>query len=247
MLKKFMVALMTLTVLFSLTSPTVAAVKENPLKDTTNCSDCLTEIPDSVGSKKNIKKTEEIVYSSEKFINETRTMSGKFDKNQAIITAPDKKDNTESSEISFLTLPVLDSEDGLSSTMFVVNLQDNKVVNIREVFVVPLAENKAQVKIEDNGELIGDFTVTPDKVKNNLTSIEQSYEEVLNSSGGVQTFGWCESAVYTLKTLAGGAQCIITCGALGFATAGIAGVGCSLVCALLLNHPIDVATRKICN
>lgn len=250
MLKKVIVVLMSLTVLFSISSPAVAAVNESSTTNNTYCSDCLTEIPDSTGSIENVKKTEEIVYSSDVFINTSKAMSGTFDKKQAIITAPNPEENTENSDFSFLVLPVVDSEDGFSNAMFVVDLRENEVVNVRNVFITSSAENEAQLKIEDNGELVGDYTVTPNTVKDNLSSTEQSYEDILsdnNNNEGIQLFGWCENAVYALKTVASTGQCIITCGALGLATGGFGGVACSVVCALLLNKPLESVLNDVCN
>ncbi|MGX7395203.1 halocin C8 precursor-like protein [Carnobacterium mobile] len=247
MLKKLIVALMSITVLFSISSPAIAAVNENKLNENTNCSDCLTEAPDSTGSKENIKKTENMVYASDAFKNETKTMSGTFDKSQAIINAPDKKDNTEDSDFAFITLPVINSEDGLSNVMFAVNLKDKEIVNVRKVFIDSIDDEIVQLKIEDNGEIIADYSLTPELVKDNLNSTEQSYEELLDNDqdAGIQPFGWCETAVYALKAFAGTAQCYLTCGALGL-VAGPAGLGCAAICALLLNKPIDSVLNDVC-
>lgn len=246
MFKKYSKVLLILMVIFSLGFS--SSVSASSSLSQNECPACNGEKPSSTGSKENIEKTKDIVFSSEKLKTEETELDGKLDKENVIITAPEENGSTASSDLAVATFPVENSD--LNNIVFTVDLESKKVTDVTKTFVEKVNEETANITIKYNGEIKDDITLTSNKVIDNLTSTEYTYEEYIEKSkeeqNEVEPMMSCEEAVGILTSSAGAAQCYLICADL-LLLGGLPGLGCSVICSAALFLPLDEAADRICN
>src|SRR5690625_5172214 len=200
-----------LIVAFSLTG--ISSVSASASQS--DCPTCENGPPTSTGSKENINKAKETLYYSSEFNDVTENLSIEFNSDDLIITAMENEDSTDSMNYAVATLSTIEAEDNLNNIMFTINLNTEEITDIRKTFVEVVDDNNADITIEQNGEIISDITLSTDKIIDNLTSSEITYEEfteIKEDTNNVQPFGACEDILNVLMG-AGvtGVQCYLLC------------------------------------
>ncbi|ALC81745.1 MULTISPECIES: hypothetical protein [Bacillus] len=246
------VALSFMALLVSVMPSLSVQAESSKVDESANCPTCGKalpngeDLPDSKGSKEDISKAKQIVFSSKQF---KATKKNEIQKvNQKLIRVEILEDGT-----GIVNIPSRESNKNLAVVQYGVDLKTKEIKLEKKIYVAH-DNDKKNLKIVANGKTLTDFVVDRDHMITTSTGekvtskefTKQLEESKSNGDVSTQGYGSCEVGVGLLCGATGFWACYYVCVWDAIKNFEMPELGCNFMCSLIFAVGCIEATDRIC-